>query len=260
MALYPRRDILKLSGPGLAAMATSALAAPPAPHKPPSSLPNFNVRNFGATGVDGKTMYSPAINESHRSRSVQPEAVLSSFLPALYSMCFSIRLKSNVELYLSQGSTILAADGPINPGDTTGYNGGKYDNPEPKTAWDAYQDFGHNHWHNSLFWGEDLHDLSITGPGLIWGKGLNAGHGNHVLPDGVGDKAIALKNCRNVNFRDFSILKGGHFGPPPHRRRQPHHRQPENRHRPRRHRHRLLPQRSRLQLHRQLTRRRRHLP
>ena len=29
---------------------------------------------------------------------------------------------------------------------------------------------------------------------------------------GVGNKAIALKNCRNVLFKDFSILKGGHFG------------------------------------------------
>jgi polygalacturonase len=28
---------------------------------------------------------------------------------------------------------------------------------------------------------------------------------------GVGNKAIALKNCRNVLLRDFSILKGGHF-------------------------------------------------
>ena len=29
---------------------------------------------------------------------------------------------------------------------------------------------------------------------------------------GVGNKSIALKNCYNVVFRDFSILKGGHFG------------------------------------------------
>src|ERR1700712_1347347 len=28
---------------------------------------------------------------------------------------------------------------------------------------------------------------------------------------GVGNKAIALKNCFNVTLRDFSILKGGHF-------------------------------------------------
>ena len=29
---------------------------------------------------------------------------------------------------------------------------------------------------------------------------------------GVGNKAIALKHCYNVVLRDFSILKGGHFG------------------------------------------------
>ena len=28
----------------------------------------------------------------------------------------------------------------------------------------------------------------------------------------MGNKSIALKNCRNVVLRDFSILKGGHFG------------------------------------------------
>ena len=28
---------------------------------------------------------------------------------------------------------------------------------------------------------------------------------------GVGNKTFALKNCRNVLLRDFSILKGGHF-------------------------------------------------
>src|SRR6202034_1136308 len=123
-----------------------------------------------------------------------------------------------------------------------------YDPPEPKTAWDAYQDYGHNHWHNSLIWGEDIHDFSITGTGLIWGKGLSFGAGpgraastevrgffteavgrqgasgqpspaasgtppaqpeRHFNPrgdypmyqaeqSGVGNKAIALKNCRNV--------------------------------------------------------------
>jgi polygalacturonase len=107
------------------------------------------------------------------------------------------------------------------PGATTGYNGGTYDAAEPNTAWDAYQDYGHNHWHNSLLWGEDLNDISITGPGLIYGKGLSFGgnraaRGNYPLykaeQPGVGNKAIALKNCRNVIFRDFSILKGGHFG------------------------------------------------
>ena len=32
------------------------------------------------------------------------------------------------------------------------------------------------------------------------------------LPAGVGNKSIALKNCRNVTLRDFTIYHGGHFG------------------------------------------------
>ena len=36
--------------------------------------------------------------------------------------------------------------------------------------------------------------------------------GRDTLPAGVGNKSIALKNCRNVIFRDFTIYHGGHFG------------------------------------------------
>jgi polygalacturonase len=209
-----RRDLLKLSGSYLAAAAATSSSASSAFASSPARVRQavqsvFDIRTFGATG-DGKTIDTPAIN-----RAIEAAAAVGGgtvLVPAGTYLCFSIHLKSQIEIYLAQGSTILAADGPVNPGETTGYNGGKYDSPEPKTAWDAYQDFGHNHWHNSLMWGEDLHDLSIIGPGLIWGRGLNPGHGNHVLPDGVGNKSIALKNCRNVIFRDFSILKGGHFG------------------------------------------------
>ncbi len=35
--------------------------------------------------------------------------------------------------------------------------------------------------------------------------------GRDTLPPGVGNKAIALKHCRNVIFRDFTIYHGGHF-------------------------------------------------
>lgn len=31
------------------------------------------------------------------------------------------------------------------------------------------------------------------------------------VPAGLGDKAIALKDCKNVLLRDFSVLHGGHF-------------------------------------------------
>jgi hypothetical protein len=73
-----------------------------------------------------------------------------------------------------------------------------------------------------LFYGEGLEDVSIVGPGMIWGRGLSHGSkpgsirgaGNKSFTAeqaGVGNKSIALKNCHNVLLRDFSILKGGHF-------------------------------------------------
>ncbi len=274
-----RRDLLRLSSMGLAASAVSAIPALAASKKaatPALSPLMFDVRTYGATG-DGKTVDSPAINKAIEAAEAAGGGTVI-FPPGVY-MSFSIRLKSKVNLYLDQGSTIIAADSP-KPGETTGYMGGTYDAAEPKTAWDAYQDYGHNHWHNSLIWGEGITDVSITGPGLIWGKGLSFGagpgrppagagasgpgfgpgrpaaapgapapvradsgdgcsrgpgagagaagaaarpggftprsRGNYPMfqaeQPGVGNKAIALKNCRNVIFRDFSILKGGHFG------------------------------------------------
>jgi polygalacturonase len=213
-----RREMLKLGGIGLA---TSALTLPAfAAERSPagSNTPNLlDIRTYGAVG-DGKTLDTPAINKAIEVAAAAGGGTV--VFPAGTWLCFSIRLKSNVALYLAQGSTLLTADSPLQDA-TTGYNGGTYDAAEPNTAWDAYQDYGHNHWHNSLLWGEDIHDISITGPGLIHGKGLSFGdtraaRGNYPIykaeQPGVGNKAIALKNCRNVIFRDFSILKGGHFG------------------------------------------------
>jgi len=207
-----RRELLRFGSLGLAAAAvppaytTSLHAARRTPGSAVLAPLFYDVRTYGAVG-DGKAYDTTAFNKALAACSDAGGGTV--YVPAGTYLCYSIHLRSNVELYLAQGSTIMAAETPTE-GASSGPTSG-YDVPEPNTAWDAYQDFGHNHWHNSLMWGEDLHDLSITGPGLIWGKGLSAGHGNHVLPNGVGDKAITLKNCRNVQLRNFSIKKGGHL-------------------------------------------------
>jgi polygalacturonase len=215
-----RRDLLRLSSMGLAASAVSAIPAFAASKKTaaqPLAPMLFDVRTFGATG-DGKTVDSPAINKAIEAAAAVGGGTV--FFPAGNYVSFSIRLKSHVDLYLSQGCAIIAADSPL-PNQTTGYMGGVYDAAEPDPAWEKYQDWGHNHWHNSLLWGEGISDFSITGPGLLWGKGLSFGadraaRGNYpkytAEQAGVGNKAIGLKNCHNVVLRDFSILKGGHFG------------------------------------------------
>jgi polygalacturonase len=208
-----RRDLLKLSP--LAVASTVGYVALAQSPQPVSAEALFNVRSFGATG-DGKTLDTPAINKAIEAIAAGGGGTL--FFPAGIYLCFTIRLRSKVSLYFSRGCTILAADSP-KPGETTGYNGGVYDPAGPEQPWEQYQDYGHNHWNNSLFFGENLSDISILGPGLIHGKGLSFGQGatrgNYAgfkaEQAGVGNKAIALKNCHNVLLRDFSVLKAGHF-------------------------------------------------
>ncbi len=167
----------------------------------------LDVRGFGAVG-DGRAIDTKAVNQAIEAAARAGGGTVR-FPPGTYA-CFSIRLKSFVTLYLEPGATILAADPPEQGSATAGY-----DPAEPNVPWDAYQDFGHSHWHNSLIWGEGLHDVAILGPGRIWGRGLVRERDEPERPDanlpGIGNKAIALKNCYNVTLRDISILAGGHF-------------------------------------------------
>lgn len=221
-----------------------------APHVFAAALlaaPAVSVRDFGATG-DGRTLDTAAVNAAIDAVAQAGGGTVE--FPAGKYLCHSIRLKSHIALRLDAGATILAADPPA-PGQPDGYD------PAEPNAWTEYQDFGHSHWHNSLIWGEGLEDVSIAGPGRIYGRGLSRGNGRvslpvgappphepgaplpdvlaadgefsvtprpdlvpgafgypnarDTLPDGVGNKAIALKNCRNVVLRDFTILHGGHF-------------------------------------------------
>ncbi|HEX8138086.1 MAG TPA: glycoside hydrolase family 28 protein [Pyrinomonadaceae bacterium] len=192
----------------------------------------YDVRAFGARG-DGKTLDTVSINRAIERAAAAGGGTVR--FPAGTYLSFSIHLKSNITLYLDQGATILAADPKLDKG--------SYDLPEPN-EWDMYQDFGHSHWQNSLIWGIGLENISIMGPGLIDGtRGLSRRSPGPRRPrvagdtpvsmggaqpgarpaaplgedadvkemNGLGTKAIALKLCRNVVLRDFSVLNGGHF-------------------------------------------------
>ena len=156
----------------------------------------YNVKDYGAK-ADGTTIDTPAINRAIEEAASQGGGTI--YFPAGEYACYSIRLASHIHLYIEQGAQIVGAF----PSATEGY-----DLAEPNEH-TQFQDFGHSHWKNSLIWGIGLEDITISGPGLIYGKGLTREESR--LP-GVGNKAISLKLCKNVTLKDFSLLHCGHFG------------------------------------------------
>jgi polygalacturonase len=197
-----RREFLRVTTAGLVAISASIGAAYRTLAYEAEGRRVFNVKSFGAV-ADGKTIDSLAVNRTIAAAAASGGGTVQ-FPRGLY-VCYSIRLESSITLHLEPGAIILAAPA------------GGYDAAEPNTPFEGYQDFGHNHWHNSLIWGEGLHDIAICGPGLICGRGLSRGLAAEpgLRPadsPGAADKAIAFRRCRNVTLRDIAVLAAGHFG------------------------------------------------
>ena len=151
----------------------------------------FDVKHYGAKG-DGESIETEAINKAIDAAHAAGGGTV--YFPTGTYLSGSIHLQSNIALFFEQGSTLKASADPA-----------AYDEAEPN-QWAQYQDFGHSHFHNSLIWGEGLQNVSIFGPGRIDGSALTRRGGQR-----IGNKAVALKLCRNVIVRDVSFLLCGHF-------------------------------------------------
>lgn len=156
----------------------------------------FNVKDFGAIG-NGINSDSKAINAAIEAASKAGGGTV--YIPAGIYLSGSIHLKSDICLFIDQGATILAAHVNIENG---------YDEEEESISV-KYQDSGHSHWKNSLIWGYNIQNISITGSGSI--------NGGSLYKDWVpgskmnANKTISLYCCHNVIIRDISILHGGWF-------------------------------------------------
>jgi polygalacturonase len=153
----------------------------------------YNVKEAGAKG-DGSTPDTKIINKVIEDAAASGGGTV--YFPAGNYLLGSVHLKSNICLFIEQGAKLIASS-----------DSNDFDKPEPSVN-DTYQDYGHSHWHNSFIWGEKIHDVSIIGTGMIWGKGLvRSGRKGDMKPN----KAIALLNCRNVIIKDVTIFHGGWF-------------------------------------------------
>jgi polygalacturonase len=165
----------------------------PAQAQPSGHRQVFNVRDFGAVG-DGTTNDAPAVDRAIVAANAAGSGTVR-FPAGTYLAGGTIHLLSNVTLDLDSGATLLG--GPSG-----------YDAPEPNPN-DAYQDYGHSHFHDAMIWGDGLRNVGFVGAGVI------DGGGNLITGDptpGHADKIISLTRCDGLNIGDgLTLRRGGHF-------------------------------------------------
>ena len=153
----------------------------------------FNVRDYGALG-DGVANDSPAADAAIVAANAAGGGIVE-FPAGTYLAGGTIHLLSNVIIKVDTGATVTGA--------ATGY-----DVPEPNDN-SAFQDFGHSHFHDAMFWGDGLRNIGFIGGGVIDGGGRFI-TGNP--KNGQADKLISLTRCDGlVVGNGLTLRRGGHF-------------------------------------------------
>ncbi|MER6352327.1 glycosyl hydrolase family 28 protein [Streptomyces sp. NPDC001634] len=168
----------------------SALAA----SRPTPRVTVYDIRDYGAKG-DGSANDTPAINKAITAANTAGGGTVR-FPAGKYKSKNTIHMKSNVTLQVDTGATIQ------------GSGADTYDPPE-SNPYDAYQDYGHSHFHNAMIYGDRLTNIGFVGGGVIDGMG-NLITGNP--KSGEADKIISLTRCDGLRIGDgLTLRRGGHF-------------------------------------------------
>lgn len=203
----------------------------------------LNIEDYGAVSLEERAKddtdthaveNTEAINKAIRDAAAQGGGTV--VVPKGTFRFYTIRLESNVNLYLSKDSVVQAAKPTIvdEDGKTISIaedkypdgRDGNYDQPEI-APYAGLQDGGHTYFANSLFYGADKKNIMIYGDGLIDGSQMNdEGTLDQVLQGGdppnarirtgkadvwYGNKGISLVRCEGVVLDGFKMLNCGHF-------------------------------------------------
>jgi len=173
---------------------TSSPFTPPNFPLPKFADATFDVKSFGAVG-DGVANDTAAIDKAIEKCSASGGGTVT--FPAGKYGAGSIHLQSNVRLQLDPKAVVFGLQGA-------------FEEPEPNPQFGKYQDGGHSHFHDSLFYGENIENVAIIG-GKINGGGGAIGHGDPKAGSHNGDKLITVKVGKNLDFENITHEKGGHF-------------------------------------------------
>jgi hypothetical protein len=151
----------------------------------------FSVRDYGAIG-DGVALDTAPINRALEACSLAGGGQVR-FPPGRY-LSGTIHLRSHLTLFLEPGATIIG---------TT--NLALYEAPAvpafmPEAKWGK--------WHRGLIVGENVEDVTITGPGVINGNKVFDPAGEERMR---GPHTIVFANCRGFAFRDLSIIDAANY-------------------------------------------------
>ncbi|HKN56969.1 MAG TPA: glycosyl hydrolase family 28 protein, partial [Amycolatopsis sp.] len=153
----------------------------------------FNVQDFGAKAGDS-TSDSAAIDKAITAANAAGGGTVR-FPSGSYVSAKTVHLKSNVVIQLDAGATI------------TGSGAKTYDKAEAN-QFDKFQDFGHSHFHDAMFYGDNLTNIGFTGSGTIDGGG-NLITGNP--GSGEADKILSITRCNGLTLSGITLKRGGHF-------------------------------------------------
>jgi hypothetical protein len=140
---------------------------------------SFDVRAFGAKG-DGIAKDTAAIQADVDAAS--PNGGTVSLSPGRY-LSGTIHLKNSVAIWLGAGATLVMSP------DAADFD------PVESLPYPVDNDGDTAYFHHALLAGENLHDVTIYGEGVIDGNRSQRG----------GPKPIALKLCRHVAIRGIRI-------------------------------------------------------
>lgn len=147
----------------------------------------FNVKDFGAAG-DGVTLDTEAVRKAVAECSAKGGTVL---FPAGKYLIGSVKLESNVEIYVQQGALIL---GSTNINDYEEYT------PQLK----SYNDYFLKH---SIFYAEKAENISIRGEGTIDGQGSAYIITTNKKPDRYKNRPFVIRfvECKNVKIENVTL-------------------------------------------------------